>query len=77
MAAMDEVSIYQHDQYELRCGARALEGGKEFVPTLVVSKQVWPTRPREIAVEPGRFPRVEDAVRAAYDQGVRWVLNYG
>ena len=51
-------------------------GGK-FAPTLVLSKQVWPRRPRVIAVPRGEYLTEEIAIDAAYAQGVEWVRNYG
>lgn len=67
---------FQHQHYELQCGAQAVDDGK-FAPTLVVSKQVWPTRPRIIAVQRGDHLTEQTAIDAAYAQGVEWVANYG
>ncbi|MBL0087900.1 MAG: hypothetical protein IPP44_15050 [Ideonella sp.] len=47
---MDVTKIFRHQDYELVCSAKAVDAGK-FAPSLVVSKQVWPTRPRVIAVK--------------------------
>jgi hypothetical protein len=68
--------IYRHENYELHCSASAGDGGK-FVPKLVVCKQVWPTRPRVIAVERGDYLTEGTAIDGAYAQGVEWILNFG
>lgn len=73
---MDSTKIFRHQNYELLCSAKALDGGR-FAPVLVVSKQVWPTRPREIAVDRGEYMTEAAAIDAAYTQGVEWILNYG
>lgn len=68
--------ICQHQNYELKCSAKMLDNG-EYVPLLVITKQVWPTRPREIAVRRGDYTTPEAAVEAAYAQGLEWIANYG
>jgi len=68
--------IFRHQDYELHCSAKALDSGK-FVPELIVSKQVWPTRPRTIEVRRGDYPTEESAIEAAHSQGVEWIVNYG
>ncbi len=73
---MEETKIFRHEQYELMCTAKAVDGGK-FAPGLVVVKQVWPTRPREIAVERGDFSSAEAAIGAAHTQGLTWIQHYG
>jgi hypothetical protein len=73
---MDSSKHFRLDDYEMHCGAKPLDGGR-FAPTLVVSKQVWPTRPREIAVERGDHLTPETAIDAAYTQGIEWIRNYG
>ncbi len=73
---MDANRIFRHQGYELTCGARPLDAGK-FAPELIVCKQVWPTRPRVIAVQRGDHLTQETAIEAAYAQGIEWILNYG
>lgn len=73
---MAATQIFRHQNYELQCSATAVDGGK-FAPALVVSKQVWPWRPRVIAVPRGEHATEEAALDAAHAQGVEWVLNYG
>ena len=71
-----ESKSFRHKQYELLCLAKAVDGGK-FAPALVVTKQVWPTRPREIAVSRIAFANAQDAIDSAHAQGLEWVQNYG
>ena len=73
---MDATRTFRHQNYELICTAKPVDSGR-FAPRLVVSKQVWPTRPREIAVERGAYTSEETAIDAAYAQGIDWIQNYG
>ena len=73
---MDATKIFRHRDYELLCGAKALDSGK-FAPSLIISKQVWPSRPRTIAVSGDACPSEENAIDRAYNQGIEWVMNYG
>jgi hypothetical protein len=68
--------VFRHQNYELVCSANAVGGGK-FTPALVISKQVWPNRPRVIAMQRRNFLTEETAIDAAFAQGVEWVRNYG
>ena len=70
------MKLFKHQNYDLLCSARPVHSGK-FAPGLVVSKQVWPTRPREIAVRRGDHATEDAAIDAAHSQGIEWVLNYG
>lgn len=73
---MEMTRIFRHQDYELVCSAKAVDAGK-FAPSLVVSKQVWPTRPRVIAVNRGDHSSEDTAIDAARAQGIEWVQNYG
>jgi hypothetical protein len=73
---MDTDTIFQHKGYELRCGARALDSGS-FMPTLVVSKHLWPSRPRTIAVASEGCRNFDEAIASAHAQGLAWVRDYG
>jgi len=73
---MGITKIFRHRDYELQCSAKASDNGK-FSPSLVVCKQVWPTRPREIAVPRGDHASEDAAIDAAYAQGIEWITNYG
>jgi hypothetical protein len=73
---MEATKIFRHQDYELLCSARRIDGDR-FAPVLMVSKQVWPTRPREIAVKRGEHTTEQTAIDAAYAQGVEWIANYG
>jgi hypothetical protein len=73
---MGATKTFRHQDYELVCSARALDTDK-FEPLLVICKQVWPTRPREIAVKRGDHLSAESAIDAAYQQGLEWIQNYG
>jgi hypothetical protein len=68
--------IYRHEDYELHCSACAVDSGR-FVPAVVVTKQIWPTRPRNIAVRSGNYENEESAIEAAHAQGIEWIASYG
>ena len=74
--AIDATQIFKHRDYELVCGAKPVDNGK-FAPTLLISKQVWPTRPREIAVRRGDHASPDTAIDAAHAQGIEWIKDYG
>jgi len=73
---MAATQTFRHLDYELVCSAKAIDSGR-FAPVLIVSKQVWPTRPREIAVQRGEHVSEQTAIDAAHAQGIEWVTNYG
>lgn len=73
---MGATQTFRHQDYELLCTAKPIDG-ERFAPILMVSKQVWPTRPREIAVKRGDYVTAQAAIDAAYAQGVEWIANYG
>jgi hypothetical protein len=74
---MGESRRFQHKDYEMLCTAKVIDHGR-FAPALVISKQVWPTRPREIAVRSGDYYATEEhAIDAAYAQGIEWIRDYG
>ena len=73
---MTTSKIFRHENYELLCGAQAVGGGK-FAPTLVITKQVWPTRPRVVAVGRGDYADAEGAIDAAHGQGIEWIARAG
>ena len=73
---MAATQTFRHQDYELLCSATAIDSGR-FAPVLIVSKQVWPTRPREIAVQRGEYTTEQTAIDAAYAQGIEWITNYG
>lgn len=73
---MDASRVFRHENYELHCSASAVDGGR-FVPALVVTKQVWPTRPRTIALRSGHYASEETAIEAAHAQGIEWIASYG
>lgn len=73
---MGPTKTFRHQDYDLLCSAKPLDNGR-FAPTLVICKQIWPSRPRTIAVRSTECLTEEDAMNSAYTQGVEWVLNYG
>ena len=73
---MQASKTFRHLDYELVCSAKSADNGK-YVPALVVCKQVWPTRPREIAVQRGEHVTEQSAIDAAFMQGIEWIQNYG
>ena len=68
--------VFRVRDYEMVCGARASDNGR-FEPTLVVSKCLWPSRPRTIAVQRGDFLTEHAAIESAHTQGLEWIANYG
>lgn len=68
--------VFRHEDFELHCSASAVDNGR-FAPVVVVTKQVWPTRPRNIAVRSGSFVSEEAAIEAAHEQGIEWIASYG
>lgn len=73
---MGASKVFRHENYELHCSACAVDNGR-FVPAVIVTKQIWPTRPRNIAVRSGSFPTEETAIEAARTQGIEWIVSYG
>lgn len=73
---MDETRVFRHETYELHCSAVAVDGGR-FVPSAVVTKQIWPTRPRNIAMRGGHYADREAAIEAARLQSIEWIVAYG
>lgn len=73
---MDASQVFRHENYELLCSASAVDSGG-FVPAVTVSKQVWPARPRVVAVRRGNYATEELAIEAARTQGIEWIANYG
>ncbi len=73
---MDMTRVFKWENWELLCSAKPAEAGR-FVPSLTISKQVWPSRPREIAVPRGQHTSSDTAIDAAYSSGVEWIRNYG
>ena len=73
---MQSESVFRHGEYELACSARLLANGR-YVPTLVVTKVVWPTRARTIALQAGDFEAEAAAVEEARIRGVEWITHYG
>jgi hypothetical protein len=73
---MIETQIFRLKEYELTCGARAIDNGC-FEPTLVVAKHIWPSRPRTISVHRGAHRTADFAIESAHAQGIEWVTNFG
>ena len=71
-----EVQTFRSDRYDLVCSARACANGT-FQAALVISKNIWPSRPRTIAVRAGRHPTADIAIESAHAQGLEWVRNFG
>ena len=67
---------FTHLNYELLCGASAVDGGR-FAPSLVVAKQVWPTRAKTIDVPRSIHATADGAIDAAFARGVEWVSKFG
>jgi len=67
---------FRVQKYTLTCSALATDNGR-FEPELVISKDVWPSRPRTIAVRRGAHLSAELAIESAHAQGLEWVANFG
>jgi hypothetical protein len=73
---MNQTQVFRLKDYELICGAKAVDGGK-FLPTLVISSNTWPSRPRTIALQRGAFATEAVAIESAHAQGLEWIANFG
>lgn len=73
---MSQTRIVRHQDYELHCSVSSLDSGR-YVASLVVCKQIWPTRPRTIDVPRGDYLSEESALDAAQSQGIEWIRDYG
>lgn len=73
---MATTKTIRHQDYDLLCGTRPLASGR-FAPTLVISKQAWPSRPRTIAMRSDDCETEDEALESAHAQGIEWVRNYG
>jgi len=73
---MIATQTFRVKEYTLTCSAKACDNGR-FEPALVISKDVWPSRPRTIAVRRGGHLSAEVAIESARAQGVEWVTNFG
>jgi hypothetical protein len=73
---MIEIQTFRLKDYTLTCSAQILDNGR-FEPLLVITKQVWPSRPRTIAVRRGTHTTAASAIESAHAQGIEWVANYG
>ena len=73
---MNATQTFRVQKYTLTCSAQATDNGR-FEPALVISRDIWPSRPRTIAVRRGAHLSAELAIEAAHAQGVEWVTNFG
>jgi hypothetical protein len=73
---MSATQVFRLKNYELVCGTRPVDGGK-FEPTLVISSNTWPSRPRTIAVRRGSYSTEAVALESAHTQGLEWIANFG
>ena len=62
--------------YDLTCSAQACDDGL-YQPCVVIASNVWPSRPRTIAVRRDRHPTIEIAIESAHEQGLEWIRNFG
>ena len=73
---MNTTHTFRVGNYTLTCSAQPTDQGR-FEPFLVISKQVWPMRPRTISVRRGAHLSAELAIESAHAQGIVWVTNFG
>jgi len=71
-----EAQTFRSERYDLVCSAQACDNGM-FRSVLVISKNVWPSRPRTIAVRAERHSSADIAIESAHAQGLEWVKNFG
>jgi hypothetical protein len=72
---VSQTNTFHHAKFQLVCGARPLQRGR-FAPTLVISRQAWPTRPRSIDMSPASYPSEHTAIGAAYAHGLSWIDSF-
>lgn len=75
-ALVEIVRVFRHLDYALHCASKTLDTGR-FAPRLSILKQVWPSRPKEIAIPRGDYATEEAAVDAAHQAGIQWVKDFG
>jgi hypothetical protein len=73
---MIATQVFRCKDYELACSAEAGGLGR-FEPALVISSNIWPSRPRTIAVRRGAHSTADGAIESAHAQGIEWVTNFG
>lgn len=73
---MTETQTFRFQHYQLTCSAQVCDNGT-FRAALVISKDVWPSRPRTIAVRRDRHASAGVAIGSAHAQGLEWVRNFG
>lgn len=76
MPAMNDSRTFHLERYDLTCSARVCDNGM-FQPALVVARNIWPCRPRTIAVRRDRHPSADTAIESAREQGLEWIRNFG
>jgi hypothetical protein len=76
IGTMSTTQTFRLKNYELVCGARAVDNGR-FLPTLVISSNTWPSRPRTIAVRRDDFATETNAIESAHAQGLAWIADFG
>jgi hypothetical protein len=73
---MGATQVFRLRDYELVCSAKPVDSGK-FEPVLVITRNVWPSRPRNIAMRRGDHHTEQVAIESAHAQGLEWIANYG
>jgi hypothetical protein len=73
---MQTESVFHHGDYQLACSARKMANGR-YLPSLTVTKVVWPTRVRTIAIEARDFEAEDAAIEEARVRGMEWIAHYG
>lgn len=73
---MTATQTFRLERYDLTCSARPCDNGM-YEPAVVVARNIWPSRPRTIAVNRDRHPSADSAIESARAQGLEWVRNFG
>jgi hypothetical protein len=73
---MMEMQTFRSERYDLVCSAQVCDNGT-YRAVLVISRNIWPSRPRTIAVRAEHHSTADVAIESAHAQGLEWVKNYG
>lgn len=73
---MVTTQTFSYRGYQLTCTAVVDSAGR-FEPALLAASIAWPSRPRTIAMQRGRYDTPDAAIQEAHRQGIKWVEDHG